>query len=133
MTAKSRQITIASAGTAQQGPDTPPGLYVIGGHPSNTGNVCFGNDGLGDVTMSNGFVLGPGTNMPVQVYTLSSFWFDADNDDDVVCILMLERFNSNWISPSASMSPSASLSPSASVSPSASTSPSSSVSPSPSV
>lgn len=89
----SGQITVSTAGTAEQGPSTPEGAeFMLKAHPGNTGNVAVGNDGNDDVTMSNGMVLAPGDVIFATFFggfanALNALWFDADNDGDVICWL----------------------------------------------
>jgi len=86
-TAISGQITVAEAGTAVQGPNVllTNGTW-IGGHPDNTGNVAYGNDGADDVNMSNGVVLEPGHfGPPAMVANLNEIWFDVATSGDKFC------------------------------------------------
>jgi hypothetical protein len=85
--ATSGQVTVASAGTAVQGPATQPGLYWIKAHPGNTGdNGYVGNDGSDDVSSSTGFALGK-THPGIQIYvtSLEKLWFDVDTGGDIIC------------------------------------------------
>ena len=84
--ALSGQITIATAGTAVQGPSSPRGReFILKAHPDNTGVVYVGNDGSGDVTASNGFALDAGDHIRVTVRrSLAELWFDTDNNNDKV-------------------------------------------------
>lgn len=82
------QITVSSAGTAEQGPSSPSGReFIICALPGNSGNVALGNDGSDDVTMSNGLVLSSGTCVTVTFQggapnALSAMWFDAATGGD---------------------------------------------------
>lgn len=87
--ANSGQITIAVAGTAQQGPATQ-GLFVaIKALVGNAGNVYVGNDASGDVTSANGFELAPGEGV-VAKKSLRSLWFDAAVSGDKLSWLELD-------------------------------------------
>ncbi len=86
--ANSGQITVATAGTAVQGPATA-GLYVaIKALVGNAGNAYVGNDASGDVTSANGFELAPGEGVVVQK-SLQALWFDAATDGDKLSWLEL--------------------------------------------
>ena len=82
----SGQITVATAGTAVQGPNIPldNGAWVKA-LPGNTGNVAYGNDGADDVTMLNGYVLAAGDPDLAQVTNLNELWFDSAEDGDKFC------------------------------------------------
>ena len=85
-------ITIASAGTAQQGTDIgswegEKGGFFIRGMAGNTGVVYVGNDGAGDVAVGNGFELSAGQIIYVVASNLSELWFDAATSADKICWL----------------------------------------------
>lgn len=81
----SGQINIDEVGVAKQGPtNVGVGWYYIGGKPGNTGNVAVGNDGNGDVTINNGFVLDAGQFI-TYFGDIADLWFDGDTADDDVC------------------------------------------------
>lgn len=87
--ANSGQITIAAAGTAQQGPATT-GLYVaVKALANNAGLVYVGNDAAGDVTSANGFELAPGEGVVVKK-SLDALWFDAATTGDKLSWLELD-------------------------------------------
>jgi hypothetical protein len=87
--ADSGQITVATAGTAVQGPATG-GLFVaVKAHVGNAGNGYVGNDAAGDVTAVNGFELAPGEGI-VAHKSLESFWFDVAVDGDKFSWLKLD-------------------------------------------
>ena len=64
---------------------------------ANAGNVVFGNDGAGDVTVSNGIILVPGQRITIEAPSrpgfgderidLSTFWFDAATNGDDIDVL----------------------------------------------
>jgi len=98
MTAQNRLlsgvITIATAGTAQQGSDIAAwvpaiegGGFFIRGLSANTGVVYVGNDGAGDVSSSNGYSLAAGAQIFVTCNNLNELWFDAATNGDKVCWL----------------------------------------------
>ncbi len=87
--ADSGQITIAAAGTAQQGPATG-GLFVaVKALVGNAGNVYAGNDASGDVTSDNGFEFAPGEGVVVKK-SLDTLWFDAAISGDKFSWLKLD-------------------------------------------
>ena len=92
MTALSGIITVATAGTAQQGPAAPSSVlkFAIKAHPDNTDTVWIGNDGAGDVAATNGFPLNPGEGVVVKASTLSAYWFDSDVNGEKICWLLVE-------------------------------------------
>jgi len=80
------QITVTTAGTAVQGPDVAlvNGVF-INSHPSNTGLIAVGNDGTGDITTTNGYILGAGSADLWQVQNLNQLWFDASVNGEKAC------------------------------------------------
>lgn len=94
MTALSGIITITTAGTAQQGPNTRPTASAIAvkAHPNNTDTTWIGSDGAGDVAATNGFPLDPGEGV-VLTGNLADYWFDADVSGEKICWLIVERPN----------------------------------------
>ncbi len=85
-TACSGLITVATAGTAVQGPNvTNLGGFWVKAHPNNTDTVWVGNDGAGDVANTNGFPLNPGEAILISVTNLNSLWFDADVSGEKLC------------------------------------------------
>ncbi len=87
--ALSGQITIAVAGTAQQGPATPPAAaFAIKAHPDNADTVWVGGDGT-DVTSSDGFPLDPGEGIVLHGALLDRYWFDAEVNGDKFCWIAL--------------------------------------------
>ena len=86
--ADSGQITIAAAGTAQQGPATG-GLFVaVKALVGNAGNVYAGNEAAGDVTSAHGFELAPGEGVVLNK-SLDALWFDAATSGDKLSWLKL--------------------------------------------
>jgi hypothetical protein len=79
------QITITTAGTAVVGTDVPGYGFFIRALEGNTGLVYVGNDGAGDVTASNGFELGTGDSIYIEVPNLNYLYFDAATNGDKVC------------------------------------------------
>ena len=87
----SGQINIDEVGVAQQGPsNVGVGHFYINAHPANSGNVALGNDGNGDVTITNGYVLDAGQGLDYYG-ELSDLWFDGDTANDDVCWLKSRR------------------------------------------
>jgi hypothetical protein len=86
--ALSGQITIAAAGTAQQGTDIPGTLFALKAHPDNADTVWTG-EVTGDVAATNGYPLNPGESVVVQLANLNHLWFDADVNGDKICWLAL--------------------------------------------
>ena len=84
----SGQITVTTAGTAVQGTNIglANGVYLKA-DPDNTDAVFVGNDGADDVTNANGFPLGVGETILVQVSNLNMLWFDADVSGEKICWL----------------------------------------------
>lgn len=92
MTARSGQITVATAGTAVRGTSVPGHEFAFTAHPGNTGLVYIGNDGADDVTAANGFPLGTvGAEVVVtaKAGNLNEFWCDAATNGDKICWLRL--------------------------------------------
>ena len=87
--ASSGQITVAVAGTAQQGPATSGQPTAIKAHVGNAGLGYVGNTGAGDVTSANGFELSPGEGVTVRK-PLASFWFDVAISGDKFSWLELD-------------------------------------------
>lgn len=85
----SGQVTVTTAGTAQQLPDniaTDGGRrFYIKASPDNVGNVYIGNDGSDDVDNTTGFCMEPGFGIALMVPSMSYYWLDADNDGDSIC------------------------------------------------
>lgn len=81
---KSGQFTIATAGSAVQGPDIL-GAVCVRALSTNTGQVFVGNDGANDVTSGNGYELSPGDALPFVVNSLKDYYFDAANNGDKFC------------------------------------------------
>ena len=82
----SGQITVATAGTAVQGPDVAlkGGAYVKA-MGANGGKVYVGNDGLDDVTTLNGYELAAGEVSIWRVDNMNKLWFDAATSGDKFC------------------------------------------------
>lgn len=85
MSARSGQITVTTAGTAEQGTNVPGREFVLKAHPDNTDVVWVGQDGAGDVSSANGFPLSPGEALPILIGNLSNLWFDVDVSGEKVC------------------------------------------------
>ena len=81
----SGQVTVATAGTAVQGPniELSNGVY-IGALGANTGYMYIWHatgDGRG------GYQLAAGKSVPVQVQNLNQLWFDASVNGEKICWL----------------------------------------------
>lgn len=88
----SHVVTVTTAGTAVQGPDTGAGVFIVGGDPANTGYIYVGNDGAGDVALGNGHKLGAGQQVPIQVGNMNQVYFDASVNGEKATILVFEFF-----------------------------------------
>jgi hypothetical protein len=86
--ASSGQITVTTAGTAVQGPNTKYGIVAVKALANNAGLVYVGNDAAGDVTSANGFELAPGEGVVVHK-SLNTFWFDSATNGDKLSWLIL--------------------------------------------
>jgi hypothetical protein len=87
--ARSGQITVASAGTAVQGPDVPGAAFLLKAAPANTNPVWIGNVS-GDVDNSNGLGLKAADNgIEICVSNLSLLYFDATTSGEKICWLRL--------------------------------------------
>lgn len=76
-------ITVTTAGTAVQGPDSLPGTYVIRPDPANVGQFVYvGNDGEDDVSATTGLKMGYGSLATIVTPNLNLYYFDADVDGD---------------------------------------------------
>jgi hypothetical protein len=84
--AKSGQITIAAAGTAQAGTSEPGGEFFLKAHPDNTDTVWVGEVAK-DVSNANGFPLDPGESVLVRLGNLSDLYFDSDVNGEKICWL----------------------------------------------
>ena len=82
--AKSGQVVVAAAGTAEQGPDVIGGEFFIKAHPDNTGVAWVGESGA-DVSDATGFPLEPGESILVRVGNLKDLYFDVDVNGEAVC------------------------------------------------
>lgn len=88
--ARSGVITVTTAGTAVKGPDYPTAAndkvawFVLKADPANTQNVYFGDNGSGTVSPSDGFPLGAGEAMAVQITSLNELWFNAAVDGEKI-------------------------------------------------
>jgi hypothetical protein len=82
-------ITVATAGTAQQGTDVPGHLFAIKAHPDNTDTAWVGNVS-GDVAATNGFPLNPGEALIIELSNLNVLYFDTDVSGEKVCWVKLD-------------------------------------------
>ncbi len=91
MPAISAQKTVTTAGTAVVlGSDRIDGPLMIKALDTNTGVVAVGNDGAGDVTVSNGLRLAAGDSLVFEfVGSLASLWLDSAVNGEGVCWIML--------------------------------------------
>ena len=89
--AVSGQKTVTAAGTAVQlGTVLVNGPLLVKALVGNAGDVYLGNDGAGDVTLSNGLELSPGDVVVFEfVGTLGALYLDAANNGDGVAWLLL--------------------------------------------
>lgn len=86
-------ITIASAGTAQQGPSVqiPAGFaVVIKGRDGNTGNIFFARSQVDAQTSGSRITVAQGAAAKLYITNLNLVWFDAVTSNDIV-ELFVER------------------------------------------
>ena len=89
--ARSGKITIATAGTAQRGPDEVCRHVAIKAVAANTGVVYVGNDDAGDVAAANGFEIAQtDDHIVLVVNNLLDLWFDAATNGDVICWIKID-------------------------------------------
>ena len=88
--AVSGQITVATAGTAVQGPASPSGArFAIKAHPDNTDTVWVGESG-GAVSRGKGYPLNPGEPIIRECGWLAGLWFDSDVNGGKFCWFLIE-------------------------------------------
>ena len=86
----SGQITVATAGTAVQGPDVRGRHFAIVAHPSNTNPVFLGNDGSEDVSSTTGFALAAKEpHISLIIANLKHLWFDVTTNGEKLCWIKL--------------------------------------------
>lgn len=84
--ARTGQITVATAGTAVQGPNVPvPSGIYLRALSGNAGKVYFGNNDNGDVDTSTGYELAAGDTVYIAISNLDDLWFDAATSGDKFC------------------------------------------------
>jgi len=89
--ALSGQTTVTTAGTAVRlGTQNVFGPLMVKALDTNTGVVAVGDDGTGDVTVSNGMRLAAGDVIVFSyVGSLASIWLDsAVNGEGVACLVL---------------------------------------------
>lgn len=98
---RSAQVNVDAAGTAEQivTATTLVRSVILKALAANTGLIYVGNDGAGDVTSANGFVLDKGEVIMVKAdeaakggdsrFDLSTLWVDADTAGDDLCALWI--------------------------------------------
>jgi phage-related tail protein len=86
--AKSGQITVTTAGTAERGTDVVGDEFFLKAHPSNTGVAWVGESGA-DVADTTGFPLEPGESVIVKVSNLNEIYFDVDVNGEIICWLRI--------------------------------------------
>jgi hypothetical protein len=91
MVTRSGQITVTTATTEVQGPDSGPGTYLLKAKPTNTGVVYVGNDGAGAVASTTGYPLSASESLVVVVGSLNELWFDATVNGSVCCWYKLDN------------------------------------------
>lgn len=86
----SGQITVTTAGTAEQGPDIDGSLFMLRFNGDGVGYV--GHDGTdpGDVDSTTGHILDPGDSVPVEVRNLTALYFDSDTNGAVFSWLKMK-------------------------------------------
>jgi proline racemase len=92
MAALSGQKTVTTAGTAVQlGAIQVNGAIMVKALDTNTGVVVIGNDGAGDVTVSNGLRLLAGDPAVfIFVGNLGSIWVDSAVNGEGVAWIVLD-------------------------------------------
>ena len=80
----SAQVAVAAAGTAVQGPNLPCGAHGLHINfpdiAGNTGKIGYvGNDGAGDVTSANGYIMLPGKDVWLPVSNANLLYFDGSD------------------------------------------------------
>jgi len=85
-------VTVTTAGTAVQGPDTGSGTFSIVASEANTGNYVYvGNDGADDISATTGYPLKKDLNPIIQtVSNMNQQWFDAGTNGDKVVLFKLQ-------------------------------------------
>lgn len=88
----SGQKTVTTAGTAVQlGAQSIQGPLLVKALDTNTGVVAVGNDGAGDVTVSNGLRLLKGESIEFRwVGSLATLWLDSAVNGEGVSWIMLQ-------------------------------------------
>lgn len=91
MAAYSGQKTVSSAGTAEAlGSLQVNASLLVKALDTNTGIVAIGNDGSGDVTLSNGLRLSAGQSVELKwVGNLATIWVEAAVNGEGVAWLVL--------------------------------------------
>lgn len=89
--AASGQKTVTAAGSAVQlGTQEVLGPLLVKALDTNTGVIAIGNDGAGDVTLSNGLRLAAGEAIVFEyVGNLASLWIDASVNGEGAAWCML--------------------------------------------
>lgn len=91
MKALSGQKVVTTAGTAVQLSDRDDQVtLMVKALDTNTDIVAIGNDGNGDVTVSNGMRLDAGEVALFPVMVMSSIWIDSVVSGEGVSWLILE-------------------------------------------
>ncbi len=87
----SGQKTVTTAGTAVQlGTQSIQGPLLVKALDTNTGVVAVGNDGAGDVTVSNGLRLLKGESIEIEwIGSLDTLWLDSAVNGEGVSWIML--------------------------------------------
>ena len=87
---RSGQKTVSIAGTAEALGTTLSIISVtIKAKAANTNNVYVGNDGAGDITSSNGYVLDAGETVTIDTDNLADIWLDVDTGGEGVSYIAL--------------------------------------------
>lgn len=84
MAIKSGVITVATAGTAVQGPAVG-GTFIIKALAANTGLIYLGDDGNNDVSSTTGFELSGGDQIVIEANSLANWWFDTSVSGGKAC------------------------------------------------
>ena len=86
--ARSGQVTVAVAGTAERGPSERGKEFMLMPHPDNSGLYVWVGESSGDVDSDSGFpLLAAGPPARVFVNNLNEIWFDVSANGDKICWL----------------------------------------------
>ena len=86
-----KSVTTAGTAVALSSNTSTIKAVMIKANSGNTNNIYVGNDGAGDVSSSNGYILAAGEEIIVYCDSLTEIYLDADtNGEGVSYIAYLE-------------------------------------------